>query len=86
MHMLRRLMAVVMDLAFVFLAVNAMALVFGFFVNLFVTGGHGHWAATGLALVMVIALKTFVWLLPLTALMFLIGSLVASERPVTDRN
>jgi hypothetical protein len=81
MNMLKRLTTVVMDMVFVFLAMNALIIVFGFFANLVATGGHGHWATAGLALAMAVALKIFIWLLPLTALIFLIGSLIGSEVP-----
>jgi transposase InsO family protein len=47
MNTLKRAMMVVMDMAFVFLAMNALVVVFGFFANLVVSSSHGHWAATG---------------------------------------
>jgi nitric oxide reductase large subunit len=78
MNMLKRMMIVVMDMAFVFLAMKAFIIMFGFVANLLATGGHSHWAATGLALVVTLALRVFVWLLPLTALVFIIGSLAPS--------
>jgi hypothetical protein len=37
-------------------------------------------------LVMSVALRLFVWFLPLTALMFLIGSLMGSETPTANNN
>ena len=86
MNTLKRLMMVVMDMAFVFLAMNALVIVLGFLANLLVTSGHGHWAATGFALVIAIALRTFIWLLPLTALTFLIGSLISSKQPAANPN
>jgi hypothetical protein len=86
MNTLKRLTIVVMDMAFVFLAMNAFVVVFGFLANLFVTSGHGHWTATGLALALALALRLFVWLLPLTALMFLIGSLISSKQPAANPN
>lgn len=81
MNTLKRMMVVVMDMAFVFLAMNAFIVVFGYAANLLATGGHSHWAATGLALAVTLALRVFVWLLPLTALVFIIGSLLAPEAP-----
>ena len=81
MNTLKRLMMVVMDIAFVFVAINALVIVLGFLANLLVTSGHGHWAATGLALAVTLALRVFVWLLPLTALVFILGSLLAPEVP-----
>jgi hypothetical protein len=81
MNTLKRMVIVVIDMAFVFLAMNALIIVLGFFANLVVTSGHGHWTATGLALALAVALRIFVWLLPLTALMFLISSLIGGESP-----
>lgn len=84
MNTLKRMVMVVMDMAFVFLAMNALIIVFGFFANLLVTSGHGHWTTTGAALALAIALRIFVWLLPLTALMFFIGSLIGGESPAAN--
>jgi hypothetical protein len=84
MHTLKRVMMVVMDMAFVFLAMNALIIALGFLANLLVTSGHGHWTTTGLALALAIALRLFVWLLPLTALTFLIGSLISSKQPAAN--
>jgi hypothetical protein len=81
MNTLKRMVIVVMDMAFVFLAMNALIIVLGFFANLLVTSGHGHWTATGLALALAIALRIFVWLLPLTALMLFISFLIGGESP-----
>ena len=44
---------------------------------------HDHWTATGLALA--VALRMFIWLLPLTVLVFLIGSLIGSDHPALRR-
>ena len=81
MKLFKRMLVVVMDMAFVFLAMNAFIILFGYAANLLATGGHGHWAATGLALAVTLALRVFVWLLPLTALVFILGSLLAPEVP-----
>jgi hypothetical protein len=81
MNTLKRMVIVVMDMAFVFLAMNALIIVLGFFANLLVTSGHGHWTATGLAVTLAIALRIFVWLLPLTALMLFISFLIGGESP-----
>jgi nitric oxide reductase large subunit len=85
MNTLKRMMMVMMDMAFVFLAMNALVIVLGFFANLLVTSGHGHWTATSLALTMAIALRIFIWLLPLTVLVFFIGSLIGSETPAANQ-
>jgi hypothetical protein len=44
-----------------------------------VSSGHDHWTAAGLALALAVALRVFIWLLPLTAMMFFIGSLIGGE-------
>jgi len=84
MNTVRRLMAVVLDVAFFFLAMNALLVVLILLVNPLIGGGHGHWVVTGYAAVTAIALRTFIWLLPIVAVMLLIGSLMSSERPAAD--
>jgi hypothetical protein len=71
MSILRRVIALASDLLFVFLAINALAIVLGFAVNLPVANGHGYWTIHESIIGMAFALNTFVWLLPLTALAFL---------------
>ena len=85
MNTVRRLMTVVLDIAFFFLAMNALLVVLMFIVNPLIGGGHGHWVVTGFAAITAIALRTFIWLLPAVAVMFLIGSLMSSDRPATDQ-
>jgi hypothetical protein len=84
MNTLKRLVMAGMDMAFVFLAMNALVIVFGFSASLLVTSGHDHWTATGFALALTVALRIFVWLLPLTALVFFIGSLLGAESSAGD--
>lgn len=82
MNVLRRVIVLTSDLLFVFLVVNALAIVLGFAVNLPVTNGHSYWAIHTPTIGMAFALNTFLWLLPLTALMFFIGALAGGKTPV----
>ena len=86
MNSVRRVIVFVLDMAFVLLALNALAIVFGFLANPLAGVGHGHWTATGFAVVMALALRTLIWLLPLTALVFLIGSLISREHSNPDHS
>jgi hypothetical protein len=82
MNTLRRVVLFVIDMVFALLTLNALAIVFGVLANLLIGGGHSHWAASTVMIGMAIALRTFIWLLPLTVLMFLIGSLVSQPTTI----
>jgi hypothetical protein len=86
MNTMRQILAVVLNIAFVFLAINALFIVLGFIANPLFGSGHGHWALTSLAVIVTIALRTVVWLLPFIVIMLLIGALMGNPQPTADQS
>ena len=83
MNTVQRVMLFVLKMAFVLLALNALAIAIGLLLNSLLGAGHG---ATGFAVVLALALRTSIWLLPLAALGLLISALINRERSNPDHS
>lgn len=79
-------MAVVLNIAFVLLAINALFIVLGFIANPLLVSGHGHWALTSLEVIVANALRTVIWLLPFVVIMLLVGALMGNPQPAADQS
>ena len=76
MNTLKHTLAFLVDLAFVLLMGSALAVIASFLIQLVVMPHAGAW----LGLVFGIGLYTFVWMLPLTLVVLLLGQAFASPR------
>ncbi len=80
MNTLRHTLAFLIDLAFVLLMGSALAVIASFMIRLVTVRFAGAW----LGLAFGIGLYTFVWMLPLTLVVLLLGQVLAPVRVIHE--
>lgn len=79
-------MAVVLDILSLLLVATALAVVFMVAAFPVMGVGHGHWPVAGIATIAAIAMRTFVWLLPVVVVMFFVSVLVGGRHLGADQS